>query len=198
MAHATYAYVVAHYLMTKKDIYKLIPFGIASTLVLIHAIEVLLTPGYVNAEGNQVTYSMVDSVKYSGLGLLIVLALVFINRPVWKYLFAVITIVALTPLISFYSHTFSIGIGFLSFEVTALSLLIFHCLLNPEIFEFIKSVFETEQESEHDRQAKYEATVNGFERRFGSKSTEELRNIISKNILTNEAIEAAKRLLDKR
>ena len=61
--------------MMKKELYKLIPFGIASILVLTHVIQTLLKPGYVNTDGNKVTYVVTDSVKYSGFGLLIILTL---------------------------------------------------------------------------------------------------------------------------
>ncbi len=184
--------------MTKKELPKLIPFGIASILVLTHVIQTLLKRGYVNAEGNEVTYVVSDSVMYCGFGLLIVLTLILLNKPVWKYIFAILAILAFTPWISFYNQTFSFGIGIISFEVTALSLLIFHLVLNPEVFQSFKGFIKPKPESEESKQSKFESAVNGFETRFSKKSTDELRNIVEQNSLVPEAIEAAKRLLERR
>ena len=184
--------------MMKKELYKLIPFGIASILVLTHVIQTLLKPGYVNTDGNKVTYVVTDSVKYSGFGLLIILTLILLNKPVWKYVFGFLTILALTPWISFYNQTFSFGIGIIQFEVTALGILIFHLILNPEVFESFKSVIKPKPEPEESKQAKFENSVNGFETRFSKKSTDELKNIVEQNSLVPEALEAAKRLLEQR
>ncbi|WP_420578050.1 hypothetical protein [Ekhidna sp.] len=184
--------------MTKKELPKLIPFGIASILVLTHAFQTLLTPGYVNEEGNEVTYVMADSVLYAGFGLAIVLTLILVNKPAWKYAFAILTVSTFTPWISFYNRTFSFGIGFISFELTALTLLILHLILNPEVFATFRTSFGIEPETEESKERKYELSVKGFERRFDNKSTEELTNIVEQNSLVPEAVEAAKRILERR
>jgi len=141
---------------------------------------------------------MVDSVLYAGFGLVIVLTLILVNKPAWKYAFAVLTILAFTPWISFYTYTFSFGIGFISFEATALSLLIFHLILNQEVFQSFKTIIKPKPESQESKQSKFESSVNGFETRFSKKSTDELRNIVEQNSLVPEAVEAAKRLLERR
>lgn len=184
--------------MTKKELPKLIPFGIASILVLTHVIQTLLTPGYLNEEGNEVTYVVVDSVQYGGLGLAIVLTLILLNKPVWKHVFTILTVLAFTPWINFYHQTFSFGIGIIQFEVTALGILIFHLVLNPEVFESFRSIIKPRKEAEESRATKFEASVKGFESRFQKKSTQELENIITENSLLPEAIEAAKRLLERK
>ena len=184
--------------MMKKEIFKLIPFGIGSVLVLTHVIQTLLTPGYVNEEGVPVTYSVIDSVLYAGFGLGIVLTLILVNKPVWKYVFAILTILAFTPWISFYSYTFSFGIGLFSFDAIGLGLLIFHLILNPEVFESFKKILRPDPESEESKQSKFESSVTGFETRFNKKSTNELRSIVEENSLVPEAVEAAKRLLKRR
>lgn len=184
--------------MTKKELPKLIPFGIACILFLTYVIQVLLIPSHLNEEGNEVIYSMVDSVKYAGFGLAIVLTLILVNKPVWKYVFAILTIMAFSEYINFYPNTFSFGIGFISFEVTALSLLIFHLVLNPEVFQSFKGFIKPKPESEDSIQSKFESAVNSFETRFSTKSTNELQNIVEQNSLVPEAVEAAKRLLERR
>ncbi|UXP31191.1 hypothetical protein N6H18_12615 [Reichenbachiella agarivorans] len=184
--------------MTKKELVKLIPFGIACILFLTYAIQVLLMPSHINEEGNEVTYSMVDSVKYAGFGLAIVLTLILVKKPVWKYAFAILTILAFSEYINFYPNTFSFGIGIISFELTALSLLIFHLALNPEVFQSFKGFIKPKPESEESKESKFESAVNGFETRFNKKSTDELRNIVEQNSLVPEAVEAAKRLLERR
>lgn len=183
--------------MTKKELPKYIPFAIASVLFLTYAVQVLLMPGYVDENGNQVTYSMVDSVKYGGFGLSIVLTLIIVNRPAWKFAFAILCVAAFSQYINFYPSTFSLGIGFFSIEVTAFSLLILHLVLNPEVFQYFKTVLKPKPTSEETIKSKYESSVKGFEARFSKKSTNELRNIVDQATLVPEAIEAAKRLLEK-
>jgi len=183
--------------MTKKELPKLIPFGIASILVLTHAIQTLLTPGYVNEEGNEVTYVMADSVMYAGFGLAIVLTLILVNKQVWKHVFAVLTILAFTPLISFYTQTYSFGIGIISIEVTALVILVLHFALNPDVFSAFKSLIKPKEETEESRTNNFESAVQGFETRFRNKSTQELETIVTENSLVPEAVEAAKRILER-
>jgi len=183
--------------MTKKELPKLIPFGIASILVLTHVIQTLLKPGYVNADGNEVTYAVSDSVMFCGFGLLIVLTLILLNKQVWTYIFTILTLLAFTPWISFYNQTFSFGIGIISFEVTALSLLIFHLALNPEVFQSFKASITPKPESEESKQAEFESSVLRFENKFEGKSCAELQRMLSQNELVPEAIEAAKRLLER-
>ncbi len=184
--------------MTKKELPKLIPFGIACTLFLTYAIQVLLIPSHVNEDGNQVTYSMVDSVKYGGFGLAIVLTLILVNKPVWRYVFTILAVAAFSPFINFYPNTFFFGIGVVSFEVTALSLLIFHLVLNPEVFQPFKTLIKSKPESDELKQSKFESSVNGFKTRFNKKTTDELRSIVEENSFIPEAVEAAKRLLEQR
>lgn len=184
--------------MKKKNIYGLIPFGIASILVLTHLMQTLLKLGYVNADGNEVTYVVTDSVMFGGVGLLVVLTLILLNRRVWKYVFAILVILAFTPWFSFYNHTFSFGIGMFSLEVTALSLLIFHLIVNQDIFQSFKSFIKPQLGSDESKKLKFESSVIGFERRFSKKSTDELRNIVEQSSLVPGAIEAARRLLERR
>ena len=157
-----------------------------------------MKPGYINDDGNPVTYVLLDSVLYAGIGLLIVLVLILVKKTIWKYLFAILTIVALTPLISFYSYTFSFGVGVIEVEATALVILILHLTFNNEVFDAFKALIKSEEKSEESELARVESIVNGFETRFNKKNTPELESIVKQNALVPEAIEAAKRLLEKR
>ena len=181
--------------MTKKELPKLIPFGIASFLVLMHGVEMLLKPDYVNEDGETVYYRVIDSVQYAGLGLLIVLALILLKKPVWKYVFSVLTILALTPLINFFNYTLVLGIGIIQFEATALGLLMLHFAFNPDVFSAFKSLFKPNEETEEERTNRFEQSVHRFEIKFQKKSKEQLESIVAENFLVPEAIEAAKRLL---
>ncbi|PCJ63617.1 MAG: hypothetical protein COA58_15890 [Bacteroidetes bacterium] len=160
-------------------------------------IQTLLASSHLNKEGNEVVYVLVDTVLYAGFGLAIVLTLILVNKPVWKQVFAILTILAFTPLISFYTHTLSFGIGIISIELTALAILILHFTLNPDVFSAFKSFIETNEETEESQSNKFEVSVRHFESRFQNKSTPELENIATDNSLVPAAVEAAKRILER-
>jgi hypothetical protein len=181
----------------KKKIGQLIPFIIATILTLTHIIEVLLKPSYVNADGETVTYNVVDSVFYGSIGLGITLMLIILNTQLWKYAFTILLILAFTPFIGFYNKTFSFGIGIIQFELTALSLLIFHLIVNPDVFHRIKDFIKNNESSKESPSDKFESTVKIFETKFQNKSTIELEKILNNNLLVPEAIEAARRLLKR-
>jgi hypothetical protein len=181
----------------KKKIGQLIAFIIATILTLTHIIEVLLKPSYVNADGETVTYNVVDSVFYGSIGLGITLILIMLNKNAWKYTFTLLLILAFTPFIGFYNRTFSFGIGIIEFELTVLSLLILHLLANPDILHQIKTFVKTKDSSIESPSDKFESTVKLFETKFQNKSTIELEKILNNNLLVPEAIEAARRLLKK-
>lgn len=170
----------------------------ALILVLLHIVQTLIRSGHVDADGNEVPYVVSDSVQSAGLGLVLILALIIVNKSTWKYAFAILLVFALTPWISFYHHTFSLGIGFIHIEVTALGILILHLIVNPDIFMSFKSLLKPKPKSEEEKQAQFEASMNGFERRLNKKSTTEIKKIIEQNSLIPEAIEAVKRLIERR
>lgn len=170
----------------KKKLTQLIPFGVAVILVLIHVIQVLTTASYLNENGEMVSYSVVDTVQYASIGLAITLILILLS---------------FTGLIQFYNQTFSIGIGPLSLEMTALGLLIFHLAMNPDIITKIKLKLELSEESlkknEELKKEQFENSVNRFEGKFKSKQKSELERIVNENSLIPEAVEAARRILKK-
>ncbi len=184
-------------MIIKKELPKFIPFLIASALVLIHIVGTLLTPGYTNDLGGEVTYLINDNVKYTGVGLLMILLLILFKKPIWKYLFAVLMILALSPIMSLYHHELSLGIMGLDVELKTLGLLILHFVLNPGIIPSINMPNKGKEKTEASRNAEYEAAVEGFVTRFRNKSAQELESMISDPSLVPEAIEAARRLLQK-
>lgn len=104
-------------------------------------------------------------------------------------------VVALTPLIQFYSQTFSFGIGIIQFELTALGLLIFHLGLNNEVLRDTLDFFKT---SETEKEENNERKIESFQRKFASKDKTELEKIVDENFLVPEAVEAARRLLKEK
>lgn len=113
-------------IMTQKELPKLIPFSIAFIFVLIYLVEILLNPVYNNEQGYQITYSFHNSILYAGFGLLLVLLLIILNKPAWKYLCAIVMILALTPLVSFYNSELFLVIFGIEIELKTLGLLILH------------------------------------------------------------------------
>ena len=187
--------------MKKQTYIKLIPFGIAVLLTLISFIQVLMIPSTVNEKGETVNYVVSDSILYASFGLLIVLIFIIQKKEYWKHSFAILLIIAFTPLIQFYNQTFSFGIGFLQLEITALGLLIFHLILNKEPYNDFKKIFEiseeTKQKNKKLKSEQFESRINIFEKKFSTKSKTELERIVDENSLIPEAIEAAKRLIKK-
>ena len=183
--------------MKKRELHKLIPFGIASALVITVVARAMLTPSYLNADGITITYIVSDPVKFGGFGLAIVLTLILLNKPAWKYAFAVLTIFALTPVISYYSYTVSVGSGKIEIELTALGILIFHLLVNRDVVASFKSSLKSPNQTDESKIEKFEASVQRFESKFEGTSQAELRRMVAQNSLVPEAIEAAKRLLDR-
>jgi hypothetical protein len=185
----------------KKKLSQLIPFGVAVMLVLIHVIQVLTTASYLNENGETGSYSIVDTVQYASIGLAITLILIILKKDIWKYMFLILILLSFTGLIQFYNQTFSIGIGPLSLEMTALGLLIFHLAMNPDIISKIKLKLEPSEESlkkkEELKKKQFENSVNRFEGKFKSKQKNELERIVNENSLIPEAVEAARRLLKK-
>lgn len=187
--------------MKRQDIIKLIPFGIATLLVVISIIQVLMIPNTINDKGETVRYVVSDSILYASFGLVIVLIFIIQRKNYWKYAFGILLVVALTPFIQFYSQTFSFGIGFIQLEVTALGLLFFHFAVNPEIISSIRQKLEPSEESiqkkEELKAEQFESSVSRFQEKFSSKQKSELERIVNENTLVPEAVEAARRLLKK-
>lgn len=183
--------------MSKKEIPGLIPFSIASGLVLIHIVGTLLTPGYTNDLGGEVTYLINDDVKYTGIGLLMILLLILLKKSLWKYLFALLLILALSPIISLYHHELSVGIMGLNLELKTLGLLILHFVLNRDIVPSVGMSVKAKEKTAVSREADFEAAVDGFVSRFRNKSAEELESMTSDTSFVLEATEAARRLLQK-
>jgi hypothetical protein len=181
--------------MKRQEIFKLIPFGIATLLVLISVIQVLMIPNTINDKGETVRYVVSDSILYASFGLIIVLIFIIQRKNYWKHAFGVLLIIALTPLIQFNSRTFSFGIGFIQFEITALGLLIFHLALNKEVLRDTLDFFKT---SETEKEENKERQIESFQRKFASKDKNELERIVNENFLVPEAVEAAKRLLNEK
>ena len=180
-----------------KKFIKIIPFGIAVSLVLISIIKIKLIPNLVidkNETVETIRYVLNDSILYASIGLLIILIFMIQRKKYWKHLFGILLIAALTPFIQFYNQTFSLRIGIISIEFISFGLLIFHLSLNKEVIidslEFFK---KNEVEIEENREKK----VERFVEKFASKKKSELEKIIEENFLVPEAIEAAKRLLEQ-
>ncbi len=185
----------------KKNLISLLPFAIAILLVVIHIIQVYSSPAYIDENGASVSYSMTDTVLYMFIGLIITFIFIVLKQPYWKYVFLGLTLIGLTSVFQFYNHTLFIGIGPLRIELTALSLLIVHLIVNPDIVTTIKLKFKPSEQSLQNsvrvNEEKYESRVRRFEKKFESKSLVELKQLINDHQLIPEAIEAAKRLVDK-
>jgi len=184
--------------MQNTDLKKLIPFGIASSLVLAHIVLMKLFTPDVTEYGENAKYLISDEVQYGGFGLAIVLTLVLVKKEIWKYVFALVALLASISVISFFHQRFHLRIGMVQWEIVSLFILIGHLSLNPEVFAPLKYLFKSVPESEEAQRARFEAAVEQIEARFANKPTEELQMIVEQNVLVPAAVEAARRLLERR
>lgn len=185
----------------KKNLIQLLPFFIATALVVLHIIEVQIISYNSGQNGEATPYSIIDAVFYAAIGLSITLIFILFKQTYWKYLFLGLVLLSFTPLIQFYNWTFSISIGFVSIEMTAFGLLILHLGLNSEMIHNIISKLEPSEETVRKQQElkaeQIENKIKRFELKFKSKKKSELESIVNEKSFVPEAIEAAKRLLSK-
>lgn len=181
--------------MKKEEIIKLIPFGIAVILTLISIFQTVIIPNMTDENGTNVRYVIDDSILYACFGLIIVLIFIIQQKTYWKHAFGILLLIALTSVIRFFYVSLSIGIGFLQLELVALGLLIFHLILNKEV---LNNTLELFKESEEKTNERTENKIKNFEEKFVEKDKNELQKIVDENDLIPEAVEAAKRLLNKK
>ena len=183
----------------KKNLAKYIPFGIAGLLTLQYLIKVFFSSDIVSANGDVSSVSVLDSVIFATVGLVITLILIIIKNEFWKYSFLTLTILSLTPWVRFFDYSFSFGIKPISIELIALGLLIGHLVLNPEMLAILskmtKPTEENIKEIEDKKANHFENRVKDFEQKFRKKTKKELEQIVAENELIPEAVEAAKRIL---
>ncbi|MFT5818884.1 MAG: hypothetical protein ACI8ZM_000105 [Crocinitomix sp.] len=147
------------------------------------------------------THILSSDVVYSAYILLgIIVLAVFLNGVFWKLGLFIFLILTVLGVIDFTEYTFAFGIGDLKFRLLPLALFLLHGLLNPEMLYFLGTRSSLDQEIEHvphDNSPQPEQIVY-FEKKFNSKSTEALQEIIELNELLPEAVIASKNILEKR
>ncbi len=97
-------------------------------------------------------------------------------------------------------HFFSFGINGLEigFEFILFVVGVLHYLTNREVLsKFLKGIFNREI-TEEEKKSTQRTSINGFKRRFSSKSIDELEMIVSNNELLPAAIKAAKELIEEK
>lgn len=168
----------------------------ACFFALAHVYEVLSTNLSYSNQGSLTRYEIVDQVKYGAFSLLLVAVLALARKEAWKQLFTLTILLSFTPLLKFSNSTYSIGVGPLDIDLLALVLLLAHLIFNKEALGFISKMAKPGKSIKKDQVDHYEASVQNFTHRFRNKSQEELQHISTSKDMTNEAREAAKRLLN--
>jgi len=164
---------------------------ISCLLVIAHVFEVLTTNVANSNEGFTTRYQMVDEVKYGALALVVVIVLIATKKEAWKLVFGSVLILSFTPVVKFSSYTLFFETGLLYIDLISLTLLIGHISMNKEAFNFLKPSGATKK----GQLDKFEAGIKNFMHRFRTKSQEELEQISVDANMSQEAVEAAKRLL---
>ncbi len=164
---------------------------------MITVLITLLTPSYLNANGETVSYVVNNETIIAACALGIVGLIAAFKSDYWKHVFLIIILISWTGLIQFVPFGFRISIGFVALDFIALALLFLHLMFNPELFDEIKSFIPKGSNTPKDGQVieLSEERVSHFEKNFKAKSESELVRIVEENDRVPEAVEAAKRLL---
>ena len=174
-------------------------FGIASLLTLVSIISVLTKNTSINENGEVQRYQVINPVIYAAVGLIIVLVLLVVKIKLWKYLFAILVLLALFGVLQFHYYVIHFGIeGLISIELTAIILLGLHLYFNPEILYKRNFSPEEIEKQNQKKQENDEKSISSFMLRFDSKSEYELKQIVQEEKYVPDAIEAAKRLLENK
>ena len=152
--------------------------------------------------GNVITKRVLsDQVIYSGYILAFVAALAILVKGVfWKILLLLFLCCSLVGIVAFTEHIFMLGIGGLKIRIFPLSLLLLHLILNQDMLPFLSRSpgFDEEIVLQTQDDTPTPEKIAFFEKKFETKSTEDLVAIIELNELVPEAILASKNILEKR
>ncbi len=183
--------------MNLKSIKSLIPFLLTSVFTLISVLTPLLTPSYVNANGETVSSGVISEVVIAAFSLSIVGLLVLTKSVYWKHVFLITIFLSWGGLIQFVPFGFQLSFGFIVLDFVALTIMFFHLMFNPDLLDEVLSYLPSRkaEKSKLEEIQLNEKRVEHFQNNFNSKSEAELKRIVEQNDRVPEAVEAARRIL---
>jgi len=134
-----------------------------------------------------ITFIYSPSIVIGLIGICIVWLSLLVNKHAWVYLLSAFLVLSFFPFFSFFSISFTIGIGTFVIEIIPLALLITHVLQNIEFFKIKKDVQEEESE--------FQERVAYYIQKYSIRSRGELEKLNPDN-LTKEAREALATVLN--
>lgn len=180
----------------KTNFHLYIPFIIASLLTLTSMILVWIKPEFTDENGQITGYQVNDTVKYFFYGIIFNLVLILIHKNLWKYTFLLQLILAFWGLIHVLNVTIEIYLGIVKIEIVSVLLLLIHVAINKDIIKFFLGTLNIDEEkAEQERQSIIDSAIDRFTEIFSDKTYDELSEISKSESYTNEAKEAAKRLM---
>jgi len=125
--------------------------------------------------------------------LLIIWGISFFTRKLWKSVYALYLLLALSPLLELTNFGMSFSIGWLSIDLIAFGFLILHLGFNPLI---VKNLIKQISGPAESKNTLYPKTITKLEKRFETKTKAQLQYISTSTDFSPEAHVAAKKLLD--
>jgi len=172
-------------------------FIVASLINIITILVIWLIPDSINGEGQKITNSVPDSVKFFTIGLILIGLLTPIKQKIWKFLFLFLLIVSMFPILNVSSINLSVGIGQLTINLIPTLLLLAHLYYNRDIIKTLTGLSQNEIRQIKANQIDYKnKEIKRFMDKFQTKTINELQKIKEDKDMVNEAREAAKRLLE--
>ena len=169
-----------------------LPLLVASLFALKSAIVIWTKPG---------NYSLNDNMLYGLIFLAIIWLSVFFVKKIWKYLFLVFLGLYFINYVNISDTHYTVFFGPIHISYIPLAYIIAFLLLNKDILVKLKlKQNKTPQEiknQEEKLKRQFEAKVEEFMVKWETKSKKELEDIIEQKVHLDEAIEAAKRLVNK-
>lgn len=138
-------------------------------------------------------------VIYTSVLLLATSAVMYFKPKVGKIITLLMILLGVFNVLAFFPITYNLGIRvvkfFLNIEVIMLAIGLLHMWINKDdLIPYLRKLFYG---SEEEQVAASTSKIDAFKRRFSGKSIEELKVIMVNEMLTPEAREAARQLIQK-
>ncbi|KXX69951.1 hypothetical protein [Flammeovirga sp. SJP92] len=177
--------------MKAKNLMQFIPLGIVTLLSILYFLEINLTmyQDETITKGSHLSINIKYLLAITGVS--ITYLLLFLKIDYWKHVFAVVLMTSIFQLTQFYSFTFYVSF----IDISSLALFIFHLSANKNLMDNFRSFHK---KSEEEIVESNEFQIQFFEKKYNQVHSDELKLIIHQNTMVPEAIEAARRLIQKR
>jgi hypothetical protein len=177
-----------------------LPLLISLAVCLISCIMIWIKPGVVSQDGSITNYSLPNNLLIGLFSLIVISVFVLIKKKIWSVLFLCFSVLYVFDFVSFSATVFYFRIGSLTIPVIPVLLICLHLAFNSELLVMLKLKSSTNPidvaKEKEQQKANFEAAVQMYLKKWADKSQYELESIIEQKAHVDEAIEAAKRLVE--